>query len=126
MHELYLAQCIIRSVKKVLPEQVAAERAAEVRVKVGKLDAVVPASITFLFNAIKREEGLPNATLTLVEEDVKCRCAECECVFTLDTPVFICSSCGSAHVEVIEGRGLTILDFMISDEEPEYAHPDFK
>ncbi len=124
MHELYLAQCIVRSVKKVLPEHVAAEHVTEVRVKVGKLDAVVPENLAYLFSALRVEEGLPNAFLTLEEEDVKCRCKVCGEVFDVITPIFSCTSCGMTHVEVIEGRGLTILDFMISDEEPEYAHPD--
>lgn len=126
MHELYLAQCIIRNVKKVLPEQFTPERVTDIRVKVGKLDAVVKESVEFLFNAIKLDEALPNAALTIVEEDVKCCCTECGRTFELDTPIFVCATCGSSHVEVVEGRGLTIVDYMISDEEPEHADPDFK
>jgi hydrogenase nickel incorporation protein HypA/HybF len=117
MHELYLCQSIISSVKKSLPESIAPERVTEVRVEVGQLDAVVPETLTFLFDAIKGESGLKDATLAVTQIDVACRCRDCTHEFSMDLPIFICPACGSGNVEVLRGRGIMLTGITATDND---------
>ncbi|MBK6765672.1 MAG: hydrogenase maturation nickel metallochaperone HypA [bacterium] len=123
MHELYLARCIISGVHKALADETKGQDVTDVRLRVGKLDAVVTETLTFLFNAIKSDGGLPNAGLTIEEEDVRCVCDDCAQKFTVAQPVFLCPACRSAHVTIVQGRGLTIVDITTTLEEPDHADP---
>ncbi len=116
MHELYLAQSIISSVKKSLPAGIAPERVTEVRVEVGQLDAVVPDTLTFLFDAIKAEGGLTGATLAVTQSNVACRCRDCAHEFTMDLPVFICPECGGGDIELLRGRGILLTGITATDD----------
>jgi len=115
VHELYLAQSIINSVKKSLPPEITPERVIEVRVEVGQLDTVIPDTLTFLFDAIKAESGLSLATLTVTQIQVACRCHDCNCEFTMDLPIFICPECNGNRVEVLRGRGILLTGITASD-----------
>jgi hydrogenase nickel incorporation protein HypA/HybF len=117
MHELYLAQCIIGSVKKSLPPDVPGEWVAQVRVQVGKLDAVIPDTLTFLFDAIKSENGLPQATILVEEIPVRCSCTDCQQHFELDIPVFICPACGGNRIDVLSGKGILLTGITANDPE---------
>jgi hydrogenase nickel incorporation protein HypA/HybF len=117
MHELYLAQCILSSVKKSLPPEVLPEWVAEVRVQVGKLDAVVPDTLTFLFDAIKADSGMANAVISVEEIPVVCRCSDCSHEFEMDIPVFICPSCGGNRLDVLSGKGIMLTGITANDPE---------
>jgi hydrogenase nickel incorporation protein HypA/HybF len=125
MHELYIAQSILSSVKKSLPEKVAPATVAQVRVEVGQLDAVVSESLIFLFDAIKSECGLPQAELRVETVPVRCRCRACGHEFALDLPIFLCPVCGSGDTELLQGRGIRITGITADvDEEMEHGHTD--
>lgn len=123
MHELYLARCVVSGVHKALPKSMDAGQVSEVRLRIGKLDAVVNETLVFLFNAIKRDGGLPMAELKIEEENVRCVCDECALEFDVEQPVFVCPACRSTHVRVVAGRGLTIVDITTTLEEPDHADP---
>ncbi|MDD5089043.1 MAG: hydrogenase maturation nickel metallochaperone HypA [bacterium] len=119
MHELYIAQCILKSVAESLPENVPAESVNEVRVQVGQLDAVVPDTLVFLFDAIKSERGMKNARLVLDEISVLCRCRDCGCEFSIEIPLFLCPDCGHGRIEILRGRGITLTAIHVNDESDE-------
>ncbi len=108
MHELYIAECILRTARKALPADAEPEDVDQLYVKAGKLDVVVPESLRFLFDAIKASHRMPDATLFIEEVDVECRCDSCEDGFMLSEPVFICPHCGSGSVRVLRGKGITL------------------
>jgi hydrogenase nickel incorporation protein HypA/HybF len=125
MHELYIVQSILSSVKKSLPENVAAEAVTQVRVEVGQLDAVVSETLLFLFNAIKSESGMSAAELIVETIPVRCRCRACEHEFTLDLPVFLCPECGSGDTVILQGRGIRLTGISANvDEDTEHGHTD--
>ena len=109
MHELYIAESILSSVKASLPVGILPEQVTRVEVLVGRLDAVVPETLQFLFDAIKADKGYPRAVLHLTDELVECFCNDCSAEFQLDEPVFICPSCGSVKIQVVKGRGITLI-----------------
>lgn len=125
MHELYIAQSIIGSVKKSLPDDVAPDRVTLVKVEAGQLDAVVNETLVFLFDAIKADSGLPAATLAVETIPVRCRCNACTHEFTLDLPIFLCPLCESGDVHVLQGRGIRLTGITADvEEETDYGHSD--
>ena len=77
MHELYIAESILTSTRESLPAEVPAESVRQIWVQVGRLDAVVPETLIFMFDAIKSSHGMPGAELSLESIEVLCRCGEC-------------------------------------------------
>ena len=116
MHELYLAECILRTASRSLPPAVTPHDVQRVCVRVGKLDAVVPDSLRFLFDAIKGNYSMPDAELSIEEEGVSCRCT-CGHLFEVAEPLFRCPVCGSGNVKVVSGRGLVVQSITVKDEE---------
>jgi len=108
MHELFITESIFESVARSLPVDVAPEYVTAVEVTVGKLDAVIPETLQFLFDAIKTGKGFPRAELALTEEPVECVCQTCRNDFDLYDPVFICPYCGSVKILVSKGKGITL------------------
>jgi hydrogenase nickel incorporation protein HypA/HybF len=116
MHELYIAECILQSARRALPPGADPDTVERLRVRVGKLDAVVPESLLFLFDAIKASHHMPHAQMEIVEQDVRCSCRRCSNEFALSEPVFICPQCGSGDVSVLAGRGIFLENMIIHDE----------
>jgi len=116
MHELYLAECILKSAREALPPGCEPQSIERICVRVGKLDAVVPESLAFLFNAIRSEHQMPDATLEITEEDVQCECRSCGREFEVFHPAFICPQCGSGDLKISKGRGLILERLVIQDE----------
>jgi hydrogenase nickel incorporation protein HypA/HybF len=117
MHELYIAECIVKSVAASLPRDLPSDSVREVRVQVGQLDAVIPDTLIFVFDAIKETSGLPNANLSVEQIDVVCRCRACTHEFGIELPVFICPQCGGGDVEVLRGRGILLTGITVENEE---------
>jgi hydrogenase nickel incorporation protein HypA/HybF len=117
VHELYIAECILKAVQSSLPPDIGPERVEQVRVQVGKLDAVVTESLVFLFDAIKTGSQMPNAVLQVDEIGVLCRCRDCGQDFSIEFPLFICPHCQSSQVDVVRGRGLQLTGISVSDDE---------
>jgi hydrogenase nickel incorporation protein HypA/HybF len=116
MHELYIAECILQSARRALPPGTDPASVEQLRIRVGKLDAVVPESLHFLFDAIKASHGMSHARLEIVEQDVRCLCHRCSSEFALSEAVFICPQCGSGEVAVLAGRGIFLDHMIIQDE----------
>jgi hydrogenase nickel incorporation protein HypA/HybF len=117
MHELYIAESILKSTASSLPQGIRPDAVRRILVRVGRLDAVVPESLEFVFDAIKKSYGMPAAELWLEPEDVLCRCLDCGREFEVDAPCFICPFCGRARVEVLRGRGITLTRIVAEDLE---------
>lgn len=115
MHELYIADCILKSARESLPTDISPERIRQVEVQVGELDAVIPETLIFLFDAIKISHGMSNAGLQIEKIDILCCCQDCGHKFRIDIPLFICPDCGSSKVEVLQGRGIKLLKILVDD-----------
>ncbi len=115
MHELYITECILKSVIEALPSEVSPSAVQQVRVEVGQLDAVIPDTLMFLFDAIKPSHGMPKAELLIEQIKVWCLCHGCNHEFGIDLPLFICPLCSSSQVEVLRGRGITLRHITAED-----------
>ena len=114
MHELYLADAILRNACASLPQNLTPDAIQCLKVDVGALDAVVPENLVFLFDALKKDYGAVRAELIVNRVEVICQCRDCRSEFTLDTPVFRCPQCSSPRVDLLQGRGLTLTEIVVN------------
>ncbi len=109
MHELGIAINIISIVERELSARKIGEPVKRVDVRIGKMHAILPASLTFHFDVVKRERPLlADARLKIEDVPVKVRCPSCGREKALSEPIFACEGCGGA-VEIIEGEEMQIV-----------------
>ena len=119
MHELSVAQAILQRVEA---EAQAAGLAAVRRIKleVGSLAGIVPASLSFCFEAAARGTVAEGAGLEIELLASKGRCLEGDHDFAFEGHTFACSLCGSARFRITGGRELFIVE-LEGDREAEQA-----
>jgi hydrogenase nickel incorporation protein HypA/HybF len=103
MHELAIAESVVSTVL----ERTEGRRVTLVRLRVGRLAGVVPDALTFCFDVATTGTALEGAALELVEELGRAHCRTCAGDFEL-TDAFLLCPCGSADVEVLSGRELSV------------------
>ncbi len=103
MHELAIAESVIEAVL----ERTGDQRVTCVRLTVGRLAGVVPDALTFCFELAAAGTALEGADLEIVHLSGRAHCRSCEQDFPKDDLVLLCQ-CGSADVEVVAGRELSV------------------
>jgi hydrogenase nickel incorporation protein HypA/HybF len=109
MHEMALTQSVVEAVC----EHAAGRRVHSVKVEVGALCAVVPDAMTFCWELAAQGTVLDGSRLDIAVRPATARCRKCDARFELPDPILLCR-CGSADVEVVEGRDLRILSMEVS------------
>ena len=100
-----------------LPADLGDARVERVNLKVGKLAAVVPDSLRFCFDIASKDTPLAGATLAIEEIPIVARCKQCNEKWTINEPVFTCTTCDSGAVEILSGRELDIQSIEVVEEE---------
>jgi hydrogenase nickel incorporation protein HypA/HybF len=108
MHELSITQSIVDAVR----ERAAGRPVHCIRVRAGRLTAVIPASIQFCFELIVEGTELAGARLEIEQPDGRAHCRACDTEFALPDLVLLCP-CGSAEVSVTGGRELQIVSMEV-------------
>lgn len=103
MHELAIAESVVSSVL----ERTEDRRVSVVRLRIGRLAAVVPDALTFSFELATAGTPLEGASLEIVEEGARAHCRTCGSQFTLEDAILLCD-CGSADVRLLSGRELCV------------------
>lgn len=114
MHEVSIANNIFKIVREELRKN--SENEADlkrVKLNIGRLTAVVPEALEFAWNAITQDTPFEGTNLAISEIPVIIKCHECNKESTLETPVFICSHCGSRKTELVSGDELDIISLVI-------------
>jgi hydrogenase nickel incorporation protein HypA/HybF len=109
MHEMGIAMQIIDIASASIPDNMKGIRIEKVNLRIGKLSAVVPASLTFCFEIAAKDTPLAGAKLNIEEVPVKARCRKCDAEWMITDPVFNCVKCDSGDIDVISGRELDIV-----------------
>jgi hydrogenase nickel incorporation protein HypA/HybF len=109
MHEMAITQSVVEAVC----EHAAGRRVHSVTLEVGALCAIVPAAMEFCFSLATEGTVADGARLDVGVRAGAARCRTCSAHFPLDDPILLCP-CGSADVEVLEGRDLRILSMEVS------------
>jgi hydrogenase nickel incorporation protein HypA/HybF len=115
MHEMGIATEIVRIVTASIPADMVAPKVARINLKVGKLAAVVPQSLTFCFDIAAEHTPAQGAQLHIEEVAVTARCNECRHRWQISDPVFCCPQCNSGSLEMLSGRELDIESIELAD-----------
>ncbi|MBF0225573.1 MAG: hydrogenase maturation nickel metallochaperone HypA [Desulfobacterales bacterium] len=115
MHEMGIALEILDIIKDSIPKGVENNSVKKINLKIGKLSAIVPKSLTFCFDIAKGDTLLKKAEITIEEVPVKASCNICKKEWTIETANFNCPHCKSGSVEIISGRELEIVSIELDD-----------
>ena len=114
MHEMSIAQNILDIVhEEMVRHQV--RRLKAINLAVGRLSAVVPASLTFCFGVLTEGTDLAETALNIRLVPLGYRCADCGREFTAEEPALVCPQCNADKLDLIGGRELTIEDIEAFD-----------
>ncbi|TSA12712.1 MAG: hydrogenase maturation nickel metallochaperone HypA [Deltaproteobacteria bacterium] len=114
MHELSIAQGILDIIQNEA-EKNAIERVSAVRLKLGKLTAVEPSSLSFCFELITKGTLAEGARLEIETVPITGRCAQCGREFTLEDPFCNCPVCQGLKIDILTGREFYISEIETDD-----------
>ena len=109
MHELSIAQNIIIIVEEELKKHGNKGTVKKVLFKSGRMNAIIPDSLKFGFDILKKEkEVVKNAEIEIEEIPLKVKCTRCGTESVIDEPAFFCPKCFSPDVEIIAGKEMWV------------------
>lgn len=108
MHEASIAQSIIEAVEQRLAERKIEGRVESVSIRVGRLTAVVPANLSFLYGVLAEETSLAGSRLEITMVPIRGECNACGASFIIEDCCFLCSGCGSPDLKLLSGRELEL------------------
>ncbi|GAB4298619.1 MAG: hydrogenase maturation nickel metallochaperone HypA [Ignavibacteriaceae bacterium] len=117
MHELSIAQEILRIVNEYLPEPTP-NSVKSVKVRVGRLSNILTDSLTFCYEALTDQTPLEGSKLEIIELPVKISCANCGSESEIEPPVFACPACGNNQIKIVTGTELRVDEIELFDEIP--------
>ncbi len=111
MHELSISSAIVDTAVR----HAEGRRVTAVRVRLGQLRQVVPASLAFYFELVARETVCERARLEQELVAAALRCDDCAHAWAIDLPSFRCPACGSAQVTVTAGEELEVASIEVEE-----------
>jgi len=111
MHEMAVAENIIRIIEEKLKESDHKGEVKKVNLKIGKLTCVEPEALRLSFEVISRETPLEKANLLIDSIPITGKCHDCKKTVLLDKMDFSCPFCGSFRIGIKTGRELFIESF---------------
>ena len=118
MHELSICYGILEVARAALePLARPLPRVERVTMRIGRLTAVVPDTLSYYFDLLTPGTDLEGAGLTIEEVPIRGRCEECAASFEIETLSFTCPRCGSGLVELLCGRELEVVSLDTAEEE---------
>ncbi len=103
MHELAITQSVVDTVL----QRTGTQPVTVVRLQVGRLTGVVPDAMRFCFELATEGTPLQGATLQIEQPAGRAHCRTCGDDFDL-ADMFLLCPCGSADVELLNGRELYV------------------
>jgi len=109
MHELTIAQNIISIVEEEVAKQGDSGTVKKVFFKAGKMHAIIPESLKFGFEILKKDSKVVNqANLEIDEIPLRIKCKKCGLEKNIEEPIFYCSKCNSFDIEIISGMDMFV------------------
>ncbi|SDU31248.1 hydrogenase maturation nickel metallochaperone HypA [Desulfobacula phenolica] len=116
MHEMGIAQQLVKIAIDAIPEGIENPRVEILNLKIGKLASVVEHSLTFCFEIISKDTPLETAKLNIDFIPVTLRCKSCDNTWEVTGPVFKCPFCEDGDVQMLTGREIEITSLELADE----------
>lgn len=112
MHELSIAQSIIRLAEQQAKENHATE-IEELELEIGNLAGIEVHSLEFALQSLKKGTMLNNANIVRHDIVAEGRCGDCENSFPVETLFSPCPYCQSYCVKIIRGKELRIKSIVV-------------
>ena len=116
MHELSVAY----EINGIVDQYVKAEQKRfikSVRIRIGKLQNILPDSLNFCFEAINSSGNSIGPKLEIEPVPITLKCNNCESVNEIEGLAFSCIDCGSTDIKVLTGNELSVIEIELFEEE---------
>ena len=126
MHELSIAEGLLRAVMTELEHQPAESRLKSVRVVMGELHQIVPEYLEHAYRLLGADTRAAGSLLRLETRPVSVRCRACGATGPIQLPFFSCDACAATDVEVLTGKELFLdaLELEFPDAPDQSSHPE--
>jgi hydrogenase nickel incorporation protein HypA/HybF len=117
MHEASIVRSLLETAASHVP---AGARAAELRVRVGRLTAVSPDAMQFYFEVLGPEALGRQARLAVTLAPLRGRCRGCAAPFEVAEQIWLCPACGEPTLDFANGDELDLTGMVIEDGPPDH------
>jgi len=107
MHEFSLAENIFKVLKEIKNKE-NVSRITKVNVKSGAMLHVVPETLSFAFDTIKKDTEFKETILNFEVEPLKLECRKCREVNIIERNNLVCPNCKSDDVEIKGSKDFVI------------------
>ncbi len=109
MHEASIARSIADSAQTISKDE-GINQIEIIFLSIGRIHHIVNEVLIDIFDIIKDEyEVLKRSSIQIETKDIKIKCKLCKKSSILTEPFFICPSCSSTDIELIQGNELHIM-----------------
>jgi hydrogenase nickel incorporation protein HypA/HybF len=115
MHELSIAQSIIKVVEKSLPVNFI-DTVSAVHLSIGILSGIELEALTFAFSIIRKDSLLHSAELEIEIVNGKAVCNKCLQEFECNEFGKACPHCNSFSVSITGGKDMKVLRISVADK----------
>lgn len=112
MHEISLAQGIIKTAEETLKNE-GAKEIISITICIGTLSGVIQESLEFCFPLMTKETVFQNTKLIIEKLPIKIECTHCKQQNKLDKFNLECPHCKSKDVQIISGKEFYIANMEI-------------
>jgi hydrogenase nickel incorporation protein HypA/HybF len=112
MHELALCG----SIASIVERHAAGRRVESVRVRIGQLRQVVPATLEYCWQLVVESTPLDGCALVIDRVAARLRCADCGAEHEMGDEFRFACDCGSTAVTVVTGEEFTVTSLDIAAE----------
>ena len=118
MHELPIAEGIL-SIALETSQKHGSRRVTAIDMVIGELSSIVDDSIQFHFDILSEDTLGEGAQLNFRRTAAMAHCWDCSQKFEVHAPLeALCPHCGSAKMQVINGKEFHIESIEVEDEDP--------
>lgn len=114
MHELSIAQSIIKLAENALPPNEEVQVSA-VRIQVGELSGIEIDPLQFSFSIIKANTRLHNATLEIEIVLGEAHCNTCQKPFHLSALGNTCPVCNGYSLQITKGKEMKVMNILVDE-----------
>jgi hydrogenase nickel incorporation protein HypA/HybF len=115
MHELGIINNLFTIIEEVAEENHLV-RIHKVKLKLGKLQQIVPEMLTFAFETVAQGTKAEGAVLDVEYAPIRMKCHGCEREFIVENNTYICPECAQTRLTMLTGMEI-ILESLEGDQE---------
>lgn len=114
MHEL----SICGSIASIVTRRAGGRRVETIHLRIGRLRQIVPETLEYCWSLVSAETELEGARLEVERIPARITCRACGATVEIgDLPLFVCSECAGADVEVVSGEEFLITSLDLATTE---------